>query len=109
MFIAVYWWRVHPGKEEQFRSAWRRGTELIRRRFGGLGSRLHRAADGRFVAYAQWADRAAWQRAVDAHFDYGEPETARLFTDAIAETTPDRRPALMMDVTDDLLELIRAT
>jgi hypothetical protein len=19
MFVAVYWWRVHPGKEEQFR------------------------------------------------------------------------------------------
>lgn len=29
MFVALYWWRVHPGKEEQFRKAWRRGTELI--------------------------------------------------------------------------------
>jgi hypothetical protein len=29
MFVAVYWWKVHPGKEEQFRAAWRRGTELI--------------------------------------------------------------------------------
>jgi len=29
MFVAVYWWRVHPGKEEQFRAAWRRGTDLI--------------------------------------------------------------------------------
>ena len=30
MFVAVYWWRVHPGKEEQFVRAWTRGTELIR-------------------------------------------------------------------------------
>jgi quinol monooxygenase YgiN len=106
MFIAVYWWRVHPGKEEQFRKAWKRGTELIKQRLGGMGSRLHRNADGRFVAYAQWADRAAWQRAYDAHFDYGEPETARQFTDAIAETASDHLPVFMMDVSDDLLELV---
>ena len=31
MFVAVYWWRVHPGKEDQFRDAWRRGTEHITR------------------------------------------------------------------------------
>ena len=44
MFIAAYWWKVHPGKEAQFRAAWRRGTELIRARYGSLGSRLHRDA-----------------------------------------------------------------
>jgi hypothetical protein len=32
MFVAVYWWRVAPGKEAQFRKAWCRGTELIRER-----------------------------------------------------------------------------
>src|SRR3546814_20835719 len=41
-FVAAYWWRVHPGKEDQFRAAWRRGTELIREKYGSLGSRLHR-------------------------------------------------------------------
>src|SRR3546814_3484100 len=24
-FVAAYWWRVHPGKEDQFRAAWHRG------------------------------------------------------------------------------------
>ena len=37
MFIAVYWWRVKPGKEDQFRQAWRRGTELITARYGSFG------------------------------------------------------------------------
>ena len=50
MFVAVYWWRVHPGKEDQFRAAWRRGTEHITRIYGSYGSRLHRERDGRFVA-----------------------------------------------------------
>jgi len=39
MFVAVYWWRVHPGKEEQFRRAWHRGTELISQIYGSYGSR----------------------------------------------------------------------
>lgn len=108
MFIAVYWWRVKPGKEDQFRKAWSRGTDLIRQRFGGLGSRLHRDSQGRFVAYAQWADKEAWQRAYDARFDYGEPETARLFRDAISESAPGHLPVFMMTVTDDLLDLLRA-
>ena len=41
MFIAGYWWQIDPAKEEQFRAAWRRGTELIREKYGSLGSRLH--------------------------------------------------------------------
>jgi len=41
MYVVVYWWRVKPGKEEQFRDAWRRGTREIARIYGGLGSRLH--------------------------------------------------------------------
>src|SRR3546814_6927421 len=79
MFVAAYWWTVHPGKEKQFRAAWRRGTELIRRKYGSLGSRLHREerADGtaRFVGIAEWPDRATWQAAFDAKMTYDEPAT----------------------------------
>ena len=104
MFVAVYWWRVHPGKEEQFRRAWRRGTELITEKYGSYGSRLHENADGRFVAYAEWPDEATWQAAIDAKMRYDDPETRRLFVDAIAETPPDNAPVFTMTVTDDLLE-----
>ena len=51
MFVAGYWWKVHPGKEEQFRAAWRRGTQLIQEKYGSLGSRLHQDKDGRFRVY----------------------------------------------------------
>ena len=66
MFVAVYWWRVHPGKEEQFRKAWHRGTEHITRIYGSYGSRLHRDRDGRFVGYAEWPDEATWRAAFRA-------------------------------------------
>jgi len=102
MFVAVYWWKVHPGKEAQFRAAWRRGTALIQAKYGSLGSRLHRDGQGRFIGVAEWPDRATWQAAFDAKMVYDEPETRAAFVDAIADAA--REPMLLMDVTDDLLD-----
>ncbi|HWL47521.1 MAG TPA: antibiotic biosynthesis monooxygenase [Sphingomonadaceae bacterium] len=104
MFIAVYRWRVRAGKEEQFRAAWRRGTELITARYGSYGSRLHRDGDGSFVGYAEWPDEATWRAAFDAKMAYDDPATRAAFNDAVAEGTPDGRPVFAMEVTDDLLQ-----
>lgn len=103
MFVAVYWWRVHPGKEEQFRAAWRRGTELITQIYGSYGSRLHRDLDGRFVGYAEWPDEATWRHAFEQKMAYDDPETRAAFVDAVAETPVDAAPVFAMTVTDDLL------
>lgn len=100
MFVAVYWWRVHPGKEAQFRKAWRRGTELITEKYGSLGSRLHQDAEGRFIGVAEWPDEATWRRAFDAKMVYDDAETRAAFVDAIADAP--REPMLLMTVTDDL-------
>jgi len=106
MFVAAYWWEVPPGKEEQFRAAWRRGTELIREKYGSLGSRLHREdrEDGkiRFIGVAEWPDRQTWQKAFDAKMVYDEPETRAAFVDAISDWAEE--PLLLMEVTDDLLD-----
>lgn len=62
-FCVIYRWRVVPGREQQFQEAWETLTQEIRAHEGGLGSRLHRAADGTWVAYAQWPDRGTWEAA----------------------------------------------
>lgn len=103
MFVAVYWWRVQPGKEEQFREAWRRGTELITGIYGSYGSRLHRDRDGRFVAYAEWPDEATWRAAFERKMAYDEPQTRAAFLDAIAEAPAEPEPIFTMTVLDDLL------
>jgi heme-degrading monooxygenase HmoA len=103
MFVVAYWWRIKPGKEQQFRDAWCRGTRAIQRIYGSLGSRLHQDEEGRFIGVAEWPDRETWQRAFDARMAYDEPETRRLFVEAIAEAPADGRPLLLMEVTDDLL------
>jgi heme-degrading monooxygenase HmoA len=103
MFVAVYWWRVRPGKEEQFREAWRRGTRQITAIYGSFGSRPHQDLDGRFVGYAEWPDEATWRAAFDAHMVYDDPEARQMFLDAVAEAPPNGEPAFAMTVTDDLL------
>jgi quinol monooxygenase YgiN len=60
-FAVIYRWRLKPGSEEAFRAAWETVTRIIRREHGGLGSRLHRTAEGLWLAYAQWPDRASWE------------------------------------------------
>ena len=38
----IYRWRLKPGKEKQFREAWRRRTVALREEAGALGSALHK-------------------------------------------------------------------
>ena len=103
MFVAVYWWQVKPGKEEQFRKAWHRGTELITRIYGSFGSRLHQDDRGRFVGYAEWPDEETWRAAFKRKMVYNEPETRAAFLDALTERQDVPEP-MQLTVVDDLLE-----
>lgn len=103
MYVAIYRWKVKPGREEQFREAWRRGTRAITRIYGSYGSRLHRDEEGRFLGYAEWPDKESWQKAFDAKMVYDDPEARAMFINAL---TADSRPGELiaaMEVTDDLL------
>ena len=100
MYVAVYAWRVKPGKEEQFREAWRRGTRAITRLYGSFGSRLHRADDGRFIGYAEWPDEATWRAAFEAKMVYDDAEARAMFVDALEGQ---HELIANMEVLDDLL------
>lgn len=59
---AIYFrWKVASGCESDFEQAWLELTELVRKEQGGLGSRLHRCADGHYFAYAQWPSESVWE------------------------------------------------
>jgi heme-degrading monooxygenase HmoA len=97
MFIALYRWKLKAGKEEQFRAAWSEVTLAIRARCGSLGSRLHRAEDGTWAAYAQWPTREMW--AADRPLDPSAELARERMSDAVAE----KLPSLYMTVSDDHL------
>lgn len=63
MFVVIYQWRIRQGREQQFIDAWSELTKIIQEKSGSLGSRLHRTNDGRFLAYAQWPSREAYEAA----------------------------------------------
>lgn len=61
MFIVIYSFKVKPGREVDFKAAWRALTQLIYQYEGSLGSRLHKNNSHEYIAYAQWPDRETWK------------------------------------------------
>ena len=105
MFAVIYRWKLIPGREAQFEEGWRAGTAAIAKEFGGWGSRLHRGDAGTVFAYAQWPDRATWERAMATRMRHSD-DAARAkyrgsFEPASFETI------FAGDVVADLLELRR--
>lgn len=96
-FAVLYRWRLVPGREEQFREGWRRVTEAIHATCGSYGSRLHRAADGTWVAYARWPSAEARERCFDG--PPADPEGSALMRGAVEESYDE----VVLSVTDDLL------
>lgn len=97
MFIALYHWKIKPDCEKKFQEGWRRITLEIRENCGGLGSRLHKAEDGTFYAYAQWKDKETWEKAQE--MSTIDEEAATMMRESIEE----RLPTVFMETLDDLL------
>jgi heme-degrading monooxygenase HmoA len=97
MHAAIYRWRVAPEHEADFRRRWHEITQDIVEHHGGGGSRLHRAENGDWVAYARWPDKADRDKAFAARMR------------AKHDTTPQEEgkavllEEIWLTVTDDLL------
>lgn len=93
MFTAIYRWRLHLGKEAQFIEGWERVTRAIHEHCGSYGSRLHRCADGTWLAYARWPDAA-----VRDACEHDEQEGQRLMREAVAEDFEDVLGEIVLDL-----------
>ena len=85
MFVVLYRWRIKPGAESRFATAWAEATRSLLAR-GSLGSRLHAGSDGYWYGYAQWPDAQARACAFasDAQHDAG-----LRMRECIAESLPE--------------------
>jgi len=101
MFVVLYRWRIRSGKEKQLREAWVSATKKIMVRYGALGSRLHLAEDGSWVAYAQWPDKERWL------LMRSSPPVAPVEFEVMRGIEEDAGtfpfPFLTMDLTDDMI------
>lgn len=103
-FAVIYQWRLKPGMEEQFRSAWEELTELLKQKRGARGSRLHRTDYGTLVAYAQWPDQPAWERSCSLHTL--DENLSKRMLDAVEETWS---PMFLTTISDHLLPEYQTT
>jgi hypothetical protein len=75
MFAVLYRWKIKPGSEDAFRAAWTAMTEAIAKRSETGGSRLHRSADGEFVALRGVAEPGT--RGGSGKATFGRPRSGR--------------------------------
>lgn len=95
----LYRWRLHPGKEAQFVSAWSRISELLLLERGSLGSRLHRGPDNIWYSYAQWPSAEARDRA------FSLPSVDEAAGAEMRECIAERFPELVLESVADFMVL----
>jgi len=57
LYCIIYKFKVRDGQEERFTQAWSEVTKAYIESCGGLGSRLHKADDQDYIAFAQWPSK----------------------------------------------------
>lgn len=58
MFAVIYRAYMKPGLEMEYQQAWRKVATYFVEHRGALGSCLHQAEDGMWLAYSRWPDQA---------------------------------------------------
>ena len=71
-FTVIYSFKIFDGREDDFINSWTELTKLIYEFEGSYGSRLHKANDNLFIAYAQWPDKETY-----IHSGNNLPETRK--------------------------------
>lgn len=108
MFAVIYRGYLKVGREAEYRQAWSIVARYFVEQCGALGSSLHRADDGLWVAYSRWPDKktrdAAWPSA-DTPPSTALPSLIREAILTIKDCNDqDRRlPDICMEVVEDLL------
>ena len=58
MFAVIYQGYLKPGREEEYLQAWHQIATYFVNHRGAIGSCLHKAEDGKWIAYSRWPDKA---------------------------------------------------
>lgn len=58
MFAVIYRFILQPHQEKTYQSSWHKIANYFIEKRGALGSCLHKGADGLWVAYSRWPNKA---------------------------------------------------
>ena len=99
-FTVIYSFKVHDGKEDDFIGSWLKLTELIYKYENSYGSRLHKANDHLFIAYAQWPDRETF-----IYSGKKLPDVAARYRQQMRESCLEIKTEYELYVIEDLLRI----
>lgn len=105
LFAVIYQGYIKEGRETEYNQAWHVVATYFIEHRGSLGSSLHRAESGLWLAYSRWPDKAtrdaSWPGEGAPSSDL--PERVRQAVLTIKECLESQLPELTMEVVDDLL------
>lgn len=94
----LYRWKLKPGRETEFETAWAEGTRRIHAACGSYGAILHRGEDGLYWSYAAWPDEATRKTCFTNH-DWFSQDCFKTMQACIAE----RFDEIRLTVAEDAL------
>lgn len=97
MFVAIYRWRLHVGREQDFIANWQRITELGLSAGSG-GSSLFKDTQGCWVAIARWPTRDARDRFFSERDDGADADLAERARQAVIERLPAQELESVLDL-----------
>lgn len=106
-FAVIYRTYLKPGMEEAYKTAWEKIATYFVEKRGAIGSCLHQASDGMWVAYSRWPDSktrdASWPGS-NAPSDELPLEIRQAIVDIRECLDLERKlPDICLDVVNDLL------
>lgn len=72
MFVVIYRGYLKPNLEKDYLESWKTIADYFVKYRGALGSVLHKAEDGMYLAYSKWPDKQtrdkSWGESANADF-----------------------------------------
>lgn len=107
MFAVLYRGYLKPGCETDYKKHWHKLAHYFVEQRGAIGSCLHQAEDGLWVAYSRWPDKATRDASWPGDNAPADtlPEDIKMAITVIKNCLdPERKlPEICMEVVDDLL------
>ena len=103
MFAVIYRGFVKPHQEDEYQRFWKIIATYFVNERGALGSTLHRAEDGMWVAYSLWPEKAKRDASWPSENEKPNseiPENIRLAIKGLKECLKEQLPEICMEVKD---------
>ena len=107
MFAVIYQGYIKTDREDDYKKSWHKIATYFTKHRGAIGSCLHQAENGLWLAYSRWPNRdtrdASWPG--DSALSKDLPDDIKVAVAMLKDCLDQERqlPEICMDVIDDLL------